>query len=374
MKRVIFLTTSWGQGTTGPEIYARYLWEAFRDDPEIEFHLVAPGLESTHPRLHLISPPSGSLALYQAIAQRGLSLAKHLGGTGIIHVNNSNLHSSLLQSPWQVWGQINDYENTTVFSQAFRIIKNYGLRRWLALVRRWYLEKKFVQQQALTLCNSEFTRQHILNAYQPAQPRRLVVLYKAVETTQFTRPTSQLPLNPHHHVSARPVVLFVGSDFRRKGLDVLIKSLPLVTTPVHLSIAGLTEDIFLKEFPECQSILENKFHSIQFHGKTTRLQTQALMWHAQIFCLPSRAEALGVAILEALAAGLPCIATRVGGIPEIAKNVQGCVLVNPDSPADLATEINKQVVRPLIISPNIFSHSPFTVKFMTHALRMLYLK
>ena len=113
------------------------------------------------------------------MAEKGLALARSLGPSGILHVNSSNLHACLLNSPWPVWGQINDYENTTVFSQAFKIIKTYGVRRWAALLRRWWLERQFINKQELTLCNSQFTQQNILEAYQPKHPERLKILYKA---------------------------------------------------------------------------------------------------------------------------------------------------------------------------------------------------
>jgi glycosyltransferase involved in cell wall biosynthesis len=372
-KKVIFITTSWGKGGTGPEIYARYLWEAFRDDPEIEFHLVATGSISDHPRLHLINPPGGSLDLYRAVAEKGLALARSLGPSGILHANSSNLHSCLLHSPWPVWGQINDYENTTVFSHAFKIIKTYGLRRWVALLRRWWLERQFVNKQALSLCNSQFTQQNILEAYKPQHPERLKVLYKAVDTTQFERP-AVLPVNPHQVADSRPVILYVGSDFRRKGLDDLINALPLVKTPLHLSIAGVTEQQFVKEFPELEDTIKNSAHVIQFHGQTPREITKALFWHAHFFCLPSRSEALGVAILEALAAGLPCVATSVGGIPEIAQNLGGCILVPADNPEKLASAINQAIHHPPVVSKLNLAKSPFTVSAMTQFLRCLYLK
>jgi len=372
-KKVIFITTSWGKGGTGPEIYARYLWEAFRDDPEIEFHLVATGSGSTHPRLHLIKPPEGSLALYKAVAEKGLALARSLGPSGILHVNSSNLHACLLGCSWPVWGQINDYENTTVFSQAFKIIKTYGVRRWVALLRRWWLERQFVNEQALTLCNSQFTQQNILAAYKPKHPERLKVLYKAVDTSQFERP-SVLPANPHRVVDSRPVVLFVGSDFRRKGLDDLINALPLINPPLHLSIAGVTEQQFIKEFPDLAGVIKNSVHTIQFHGQTPREITKALFWHAHFFCLPSRSEALGVAILEALAAGLPCVATSVGGIPEIVQQLGGCILVPSDSPPKLAAAINQAIEFPPVASKSVFKSSPFTVSSMIQFLRTLYLK
>jgi len=372
-RKVIFITTSWGKGGTGPEIYARYLWEAFRDDPEIEFHLVATGSGSDHPRLHLINPPKSSLDLYRAVAKKGLALAHSLGPSGILHVNSSNLHACLLNSPWPVWGQINDYENTTVFYQAFKIIKTYGVRRWVALLRRWWLERQFVNKQALTLCNSEFTQQNILAAYKPKHPERLKVLYKAVDTSQFERP-AVLPANPHQVVDGRPVVLYVGSDFRRKGLDDLIKALPLIKTPLHLSIAGVTEQQFVTEFPEFAGSIKSPIHTIQFHGQTVRETTKALFWHADVFCLPSRSEALGVAILEALAAGLPCVSTTVGGIPEIARHLGGCELVAPNSPQELAEAINIVIQSPPAFSQSVFIRSPFTASAMTQSLRSLYLK
>lgn len=372
-KKVIFITTSWGEGGTGPEIYARYLWEAFRDDPEIEFHLVATGSGTTHPRLHLIPAPKDSLALYKAVAFEGLNLAKSLGPSGILHVNSSNLHSCLLHAPWPVWGQINDYENTTVFSQAFKIIKTYGLRRWLALIRRWWLERQFINKQSLTLCNSEFTKKNILTAYKPNHPERLKVLYKAVDTSQFNRPTV-LPSNPHDVKDSRPVLLYVGSDFKRKGLDDLVHAISLIKTPIHLSIAGVTRQQFATGFPELTATISNSIHTIQFHGQTTRETTKALLWHANVFCLPSRSEALGVAILEALAAGLPCVSTTVGGIPEIAQYLGGCELVEPNNPNELAEAIDIVIQSPPAFSQSILTHSPFTVSAMTQSLRSLYLK
>jgi D-inositol-3-phosphate glycosyltransferase len=235
------------------------------------------------------------------------------------------------------------------------------------------LERQFVNVQALTLCNSQFTQQNILAAYKPKYPERLKVLYKAVDTSQFERP-AVLPANPHQVVDSRPVVLYVGSDFRRKGLDDLIKALPLIKTPLHLSIAGVTEQQFVTEFPELAGLIKTSIHTIQFHGQTTRETIKALFWHASLFCLPSRSEALGVAILEALAAGLPCVSTTVGGIPEIARHLGGCELVVPNNPQELAEAIDIVIQSPPAFSKSILTRSPFTVSAMTQSLRSLYLK
>ncbi len=57
---------------------------------------------------------------------------------------------------------------------------------------------------------------------------------------------------------------------------------------------------------------------------------------ADIYCQPSRSEGLGLAILEAMAVGLPVVASRVGGIPEAVLNGQTGILVAKESPTELA--------------------------------------
>ena len=76
-------------------------------------------------------------------------------------------------------------------------------------------------------------------------------------------------------------------------------------------------------------------------GDTVRLlgfrnDVADLLRAADLFCLSSRLEGLGTSILEAMAAGLPVVATRAGGIPEIVvENVTG-LLVAPGDPGALA--------------------------------------
>ena len=56
---------------------------------------------------------------------------------------------------------------------------------------------------------------------------------------------------------------------------------------------------------------------------------------SDIFAFPARWEAFGIALLEAMAAGLPVVATRTGGIPEVV-GVDGGQLVEPEQVTSLA--------------------------------------
>ena len=58
-----------------------------------------------------------------------------------------------------------------------------------------------------------------------------------------------------------------------------------------------------------------------------------------IFALPSLNEGMGKALVEAMYAGLPCVATRVGGIPELIGDEEVGLLVEPSSPQELAAAL-----------------------------------
>jgi glycosyltransferase involved in cell wall biosynthesis len=65
-----------------------------------------------------------------------------------------------------------------------------------------------------------------------------------------------------------------------------------------------------------------------------------------VFVLPSHQEGLGLAIIEAMAAGLPVVATRVGGIPEVVVEEETGLLVEPGSSPQLAEGIIRLLANP----------------------------
>src|SRR5436190_15996001 len=101
---------------------------------------------------------------------------------------------------------------------------------------------------------------------------------------------------------------FVGKDgWRRKGGPVLLKAFELLREArpqARLVLAGPTEAI---ELPEGATNL----------GLVPFEQVKRLLAQASVFVLPTLREPFGIAFLEAMLCGIPCVGTRIGAVPEI---------------------------------------------------------
>lgn len=337
---VIFVAPSFGAVNNGPAIYARYLWESFVDCPQFDFHLVAPDLPFAHPQLHQSGTCRGSRKRYAMLQTKALAVARLFAKPPIIHGNTA--HTMWLFRDYQgpTIAQINDYDAANVFTnRPFAVLRSYGLRRFLSLVWRHRMEKNAIDSVTRIICNSNYTLSQIERAYSNLRPGQSQVIYKAVALETFL--TVQTDSTFPQQLIGNRRILFVGSNWQRKGLDIAIRAVAELDgefNDVALIVAGAQSqrvDRVIQELPQKLGI-ESK---VQFLGPVNRVDLPSLFHACDLFTLPSREEAFGVAILEALASGLPVIATAVGGIPEILQNCRNSRLIEPGSSRALAEQI-----------------------------------
>jgi glycosyltransferase involved in cell wall biosynthesis len=175
----------------------------------------------------------------------------------------------------------------------------------------------------------------------------------ARETARYTPPGAAIHLTPFgvdtNLFQPRPggsrapgVVLGTARILERTyGLDVLLEALARLDPPgaeragqpLTLWIAGDGPD---RERLRRQTSRLNVERHVQFLGAIPHERMPALLWGLDLFVNPSRAESFGVAALEAAASGLPVVASRVGGLPEIVVDGETGLLVPPEDPAALA--------------------------------------
>ncbi len=135
--------------------------------------------------------------------------------------------------------------------------------------------------------------------------------------------------------TAPPHLLFVGLVGERKGVDVLLAALAQQAArgiAWRATIAGNGDIDAARAAATAYGIADR----IAFPGWVDEDAVRALMRTADLFVLPSRAENQPIAILEAMAAALPVVATTVGAIPEQVVDGDTALLVPPANADRLA--------------------------------------
>jgi glycosyltransferase involved in cell wall biosynthesis len=154
------------------------------------------------------------------------------------------------------------------------------------------------------------------------------------------------PHEKHADPSRRPARgIVVANLIAYKGHADLIEALAVLRTPPPLCLVG--------EGPERGRLTElirarGLEHVVTLAGAVP--DARGLFEHYEFAVLPSHGEGLPNAILEAMAAGLPVIATAVGGVPEIVSDGITGILVPARAPAELAAAIETVAGDPLLRS------------------------
>lgn len=168
---------------------------------------------------------------------------------------------------------------------------------------------------------------------QGADPGRVRVIPGGVDLTGYRR---QAPLVPG-------VLCALGRLQTEKGFDVLLRSMAELRGQARLLLGG--EGLLEAELPrQAESLGISDL--VEFRGFVT--DVPAFMAEAGMFVLSSRSEGLGLVIVEAMAAGRPVVATRVGGVPEVVVDGETGLLVPPDDPGALAVAIRRLLADPAL--------------------------
>jgi glycosyltransferase involved in cell wall biosynthesis len=339
-KRVLFLTSVFDKVDNGPGIYANYLWDAFKNDPDIEFHMVVPSAADKADNLHSSGLQKSSLALYEGVQAKARIVLNKIG-KAIIHANNPHLIYNLLDTGCPTFVQVNDYQAADLYRNWIQIIKGHGPRRFAALYWRRNKEKKVFAGADKFLFNSNSTFDINATEYN-IDPAKGSVLYKAVDYRTFLKP-AVLPADPYPNRPPDARMVFIGSDWQMKGLDILIDALlKLESQRKDFSLVVVGSDKFSANKRIRADVGKSRIaDKVIFAGRRSSQEIANLLWHSGFFILPSRQEAFGVAVVEALASGVVVMAAKVGGIPEIISHGVNGILIGRQDSDFLCQEISK---------------------------------
>jgi glycosyltransferase involved in cell wall biosynthesis len=206
--------------------------------------------------------------------------------------------------------------------------------------------------------------------------RTIYVIPNGVDFSRFGR--------PHVHESRRlsavqgdkQVILFVGGLRAIKGLDYLLEAMSIIkqkkSRATLVLVGDGTERAHLKALARGLNIEER----VTFAGSVPPERVPEYMVGADIFVLPSVSEAFPNVILEAMAAALPIVATRVGGVPEIVTDGVNGFVVSPRNPRALAEKVlallDDTETRTRIAKANVLEAQKYTWENVVLRLEKVY--
>ncbi|MBI4520847.1 MAG: glycosyltransferase family 4 protein, partial [Gemmatimonadetes bacterium] len=224
------------------------------------------------------------------------------------------------------------------------------LRRWsvrpagrLAAALKWLPRRMYTAADAIACLSGEIEEECRAAGVAPA---RLLRVAHALDLTRFrpgSREEAAMARGAFGLPTDRLVCLFVGRLSREKGVLEILQAWHAVRpegallvlagpdTPEHALDVGAEGRAFTARHG-----LEEQ---VRFLGPVA--EPASLMRAADVFIHPSHYEAFGLSVAEALASGLPVIATSVGGLKEYLVDEENALLVPPGEPDELGRQLDR---------------------------------
>jgi glycosyltransferase involved in cell wall biosynthesis len=223
---------------------------------------------------------------------------------------------------------------------------------------------------------SEDVKEDIIR-YDSIDPSKIEVIPNGIDVERFNPEKNTANIRKEFSLEEDDIVIgFIGRIVPAKGLEYLLNALPYLKEEfksIKLLIVG--EGSLVEELKE-RAKKNNIFDNILFTGK--RRDIPEILASINIFVMPSIAEGLPNALLEAMAMGKPIVTTEVGGIPEIVKNGFNGLLVPPRDTLSLSKAIkelisNDQLAAKLGQAARDLVHDNLSIKAIAQKWQSLYL-
>ncbi len=171
-----------------------------------------------------------------------------------------------------------------------------------------------------------------------------VIPSAGVDLSEFATPSPGGVRTQFGVPAGAPLLLFVGRLAREKGVPLLLESMVGLPSTVWLLLVGDGPE---RRELEAQVQRLGLAERVVFAGEQDHAFVVEALYASDLFAFPSQTETLGLAVLEAMAAGRAVVAVRGGAIPEIVRDGETGRLVPPD-PAALRRGIAELLETPAL--------------------------
>ncbi len=209
---------------------------------------------------------------------------------------------------------------------------------------KWLVQRLVLRRAALCLANSGYTAGLFAAARVPRE--RIRIIYGGVRPEAYDLPEARVrEVREELGLGDAPLLLTASRLVERKGHEVVMRALPAVLEAQPETVWLIAGEGPLAESLQALAAETGVAGAVRFLGRVDGERLAELHAAADLFVMPSRpvrgmlAEGLGLAYLEAAAAGTPSVATTFGGIPDAVLDGETGLLVPPDDADALSQAI-----------------------------------
>jgi glycosyltransferase involved in cell wall biosynthesis len=199
-----------------------------------------------------------------------------------------------------------------------------------------FLSLRFGVDKIITV--SRFLERELVKSYKIAE-KTIHVIYNSIDTQKFNPHVSGDPIRRQYGLDDKPVVLYLGRLAPYKGIQLLVKAIPLIlrqNPATKFLIAGSRRYDMLNLPEMAESLGVSK--SVIFTGYVPDEMVPQFYACCDVFCYPSQWEGFGLPVAEAGATGKPVVACKMGAMPEVIQDGVTGLLV-PSTSTQLANAV-----------------------------------
>ncbi len=324
----MLLTDSFG-GLGGISTYNRELVTALSNSADIEaitiMQRLAPrGARVLPPKVQLYQAAAGGLAAFALAIGKLMMPLKPIDHVHCGHINLAPFAAALSAARGVPWS-----------------LSIHGIEAWQRPTRR--LVPYSLRSAAFICPVSAYTAERFLG-WSGVDQSRIKILPNTIHLEQFGTAPMRRDLALRYGTAGRRVLMTFGrlvDEKRAKGFDPVLEVLPLVLQR-HPDLVYL----IVGEGPDRHRLEAKAFRlgvadAVRFTGKIDEDEKGDVLRLADLFVMPSKGEGFGIVLLEAMACGIPVVASSADGSREALLNGRLGQLVDPDDLAKLADAIER---------------------------------